>query len=170
VTTIFPTVGAQAQYSDGSQGGRFAAEQKSESLTLQLSLPIFSGGATQSRVNQARSVYEQREAEREGIRRQVERQARDAYQGVISGAARVKALKQAVLSNRTALEASETGLQVGTRTAVDVLNTQQQLYLAERNYSRARYDYLLSVLRLKAAAGRLGVSDLQQVDQLLVAG
>ncbi|MFP5358525.1 MAG: TolC family outer membrane protein [Gammaproteobacteria bacterium] len=166
----FPTVGAQAQYSDGSQGGRFAAEQKSESLTLQLNLPIFSGGATQSRVNQARSLYEQREAEREGIRRQVERQARDAYQGVISGAARVKALKQAVLSNRTALEASETGLQVGTRTAVDVLNTQQQLYLAERNYSRARYDYLLSVLRLKAAAGRLGESDLQQVDQLLVAG
>lgn len=100
----------------------------------------------------------------------MERQARDAYQGVISGAARVKALKQAVLSNRTALEASETGLQVGTRTAVDVLNTQQQLYLAERNYSRARYDYLLSVLRLKAAAGRLTPQDLEQVDRLLVAG
>lgn len=163
-----PTVGAQLQYSDGEQGGRFAAEQKSESITLQAQLPIFAGGATQSRVNQARSTYEQREAEREGQRRLVERQTRDAYQGVIAGAARVKALKQAVLSNTTALEASETGLQVGARTAVDVLNAQQQLYLAERNYSRSRYDYLLSVLRLKAAAGRLGAQDLQQVDELLV--
>jgi outer membrane protein len=100
--------------------------------------------------------------------RLVERNTRDAYQGVVTGAARVKAFRQAVVSSRTALDASETGLEVGTRTAVDVLNAQQQLYAAERDYLQSRYDYLLSVLRLKAAAGRLTAVDLQEIDALLV--
>ena len=88
----------------------------------------------------------------------------------MSGVARVKALKQAVLSSTTALEASETGLEVGTRTAVDVLNAQRDLYGAQRDYSRARYDYLLSILRLKSAAGTLAAPDLREIDALLLVG
>ncbi len=165
-----PTVGARASYSDStSETGVFPADTTQESYGVQVTLPLFSGLAVQSRVHQARSTLEQRRSELDGRLRNVERQTRDAYQAVMAGAARTKALKQAVVSSRTALGASETGLEVGTRTAIDVLNAQQQLYLAERNYLQARYDYLLSVLTLKAAAGRLGREDLAEIDTLLVA-
>lgn len=165
----YPTVGAQALYQDAdADGSRFTGETETETLGVQVRLPIFAGLATQSRVSQARAQQEQVFAQREGVLRSVERGTRDAYLGVQAGAARVKALKQAVLSSTTALEASETGLEVGTRTAVDVLNAQSALYSAQRDYARARYDYLLSVLRLKAAAGTLGANDLNEIDALLV--
>lgn len=164
-----PTVGGQAQYSDSTFSDSLrSGDAKEKSYGVQVSVPIFSGGFTQSQVRAARATREQREAELEGRSRFVERTARDAYQTVLSSAARVKALKQAVLSNTTALDASETGLQVGARTAVDVLNAQQLLYVAQRNYYRARYDYLISVLLLKAAAGTLDAADLAEIDRLLV--
>jgi outer membrane protein len=165
----YPTVGAQAQYQDASaDGSRFSGDFETESYGFQVNVPIFAGGATQAGVRSAASTHEQRKAEYEATKRQVDKLTRDAYQGVIAGAATVKAYKQAVVSSTTALEASETGLQVGARTAVDVLNAQQQLYAAERIYSQSRYDYLLNVLRLKAAAGRLGPQDLAEIDRLLV--
>jgi outer membrane protein len=165
----YPTVGAQAQFQDAeADGGRFTGETETETLGVQVRVPIFSGLATQSRVDEARARHEQVKAQREGTQRAVERATRDAWLGVQSGAARVKALRQAVVSSTTALEASETGLEVGTRTAVDVLNAQSALYSAQRDYARARYDYLLSVLRLKAAAGTLGPEDVAQIDALLV--
>lgn len=165
----YPTVGAQAQYQDASsEGSRFSGDSKTKTVGVQLNVPIFSGGATQSGVRSAQATYEQRQSEYEAKKRAIDKQTRDAYQGVLTGAAQVKAFKQAVLSNTTAVEASETGLQVGARTAVDVLNSQQQLYAAQRNYSKSRYDYLLNVLRLKASAGRLSSRDLAEVDRLLV--
>lgn len=164
-----PTLGLQGGYRDNtSEAGSFPQNTESSSVAATLTVPIFAGGLTQSNVRQAIATREQRDAQREGAARLVERNTRDAYQGVVTGAARVKAFKQAVVSSRTALEASETGLEVGTRTAVDVLNAQQQLYAAERDYLQSRYDYLLSVLRLKAAAGRLTERDLQEVDRLLI--
>ncbi len=166
-----PTVGALAEYEDAdAKGGRFTGDLDTETYGVQLKLPIFAGLVTQSRVNEAQATREQREAQREGTLRAVERDVRDAWLGVQSGAARVKALKQAVLSSSTALEASETGLEVGTRTSVDVLNAQSALYSAQRDHARSRYDYLLSVLRLKAAAGTLGGDDLEEIDALLVSG
>ena len=80
---------------------------------------------------------------------------------------RVKALKQAVRSAQSALEAIEAGFQVGTRTSVDVLNAQRELFSAQRDYSSARYDYILSILRLKQAAGTLAPTDLVQVNSWL---
>lgn len=136
-------------------------------IALTLNLPLFSGLATQSRVRQAQSTREQREAEYDGARRLVERQTRDAYLGVQSGSARVTALKQAVLSATTALEAAQSGLEVGTRTFIDVLNAQQLLSAAQRDYYRSRYDYLLAQLRLRLAAGSLATTDLEGVDRLL---
>lgn len=163
-----PTVSARADYTNGrSETGVFPSDSSGTSIGLQFSVPIFSGLAVSSRVDQSRSVLMQREAELLSLQRQVERDVRDAFQTVNSNAARVKALEQAVRSSRTALEASETGLEVGTRTAIDVLDAQQLLYSAERNAAEARYAYLLSVLRLKAAAGQLEVSDLREFDQYL---
>lgn len=170
----YPTLDFVGRYRSSNQESfnaffdqRFEQDQDQTSYGLELNVPIFAGGATQAAVNASKSVYEQRLAELEGKRRSVERTTKNAYQGVIAGVSRVKALKQAVLSNTTALEASEVGLEVGARTAVDVLNAQRELYRAQRDYSRARYDYLLDVLRLKSAAGQLERKDLGEIDGLL---
>ncbi len=136
-------------------------------LSLVLNVPIFAGGATQAGVSAARGTRDQRAAEYEGKKREVERTTRNAYQGVVAGVSRVAAYKQAVVSNTTALEASEVGLEVGARTAVDVLNAQRELYRAQRDYSRSRYDYLLNILRLKQAGGQLGPKDVEEIDTLL---
>lgn len=168
----YPTlalIGEQRQLEDTSvtQFGPTDSDIDSLSYGVQLNVPIFAGGSTQAGVNAAKGLHQQRVAELEGKRRSVERTTRNAYQGVIAGVSRVKALKQAVLSNTTALEASEVGLEVGARTAVDVLNAQRELYRAQRDYSRSRYDYLLNILRLKSAAGQLDKKDLGEIDALL---
>ena len=163
----YPTLSFVGQQSIGEEAGFNQFEYDRNSIGLEVSVPIFAGGSTQAGVNAARNVHQQRLAELESRRRQVERNTRNAYQGVIAGVSRVKALKQAVVSNTTALEASEVGLEVGARTAVDVLNAQRELYRAQRDYARSRYDYLLNILRLKSAAGRLEARDLNEIDSLL---
>lgn len=162
----WPTLSARASYDDSKTGG-FIEEQKSTTVGVGLTVPIYAGGAVQAAVRRSEATYKQRQAELETARRAVERNTRNAYQGVIAGVSRVKALKQAVVSNTTALEASEVGLEVGARTAVDVLNAQRELFRAQRDYSKSRYDYLLNLLTLKSAAGRLGQKDLTEIDALL---
>jgi len=174
----YPTLGLVGQYTDSdadskersSDTGDVSQQSKGPSIGLQLNVPIFSGFLVQSQTRQALSVEQQRQAEAAGRLRSVSRQTRDAYLAVLSGSARVRALKQAVISNQTALQASETGLEVGTRTTVDVLNAQSLLYSAQRDYSRARYDYLIAILTLKSASGRLAQNDLKEIDQLLING
>ena len=137
------------------------------SWSVDLTFPLFTGGLNRSRIRQ--SVYQHRVATEalERIARQTERQTRDAYLGVISEISRVRALRQAVESNRTALRATEAGFEVGTQTTVDVLQSQENLRSTETTYSRSRYDYILNVLRLKQAAGSLSLPDLEQVDSWL---
>lgn len=172
----YPTVdlngshGVNGSSSDASGVGLATdREITNDRIALQLTLPIFSGLATQSRVREATSTREQRRAQYEGAQRFAERQTRDAYLGVLSGSARVTALKQAVVSSVTALDAARSGQEVGTRTFIDVLNAQQQLSAAQRDYYRSRYDYLLAGLLLRQAAGNLGAADLEAVDRLLTA-
>ena len=99
--------------------------------------------------------------------RATERQARDAYLGVISGIARVQALRQAVESNQTSLKATEAGYEVGTRTSVDVLNARRLLVQAQTDYAGARYDYIVSVLQLRLAAGNLDRTQLTELNNTL---
>lgn len=138
-----------------------------DSIALQLSIPIFTGGGTSSRVREAVYLHRASREQLQRVTRETERQARDAYLGVLSEISRVQALKQAVASSRTALEATQAGFDVGTRTIVDVLNSQFALYAAITNYEQSRYDYILNVLRLKQAAGTLQVQDLEEVDRWL---
>jgi outer membrane protein len=134
------------------------------SWSINIAVPLYSGGLNGSRIQQ--SVYQHRAALEalERTARETERQARDAYLGVISEISRVRALRQAVESSRTALRATEAGFEVGTRTTVDVLTSQNNLSQAETNYASSRYDYILNVLQLKQAAGSLSVADMEQVD------
>lgn len=138
-------------------------------IGLQLQLPLFAGGANRSRVVESRHLYDGALADLDRARREARQLARDAYDGVTTGEAQVAALRQAVKSNEVALEAIQAGFNVGSRTSVDVLNAQRELFRAQRDLSRARYDYLLSVLRLKQSVGALDATDVDSIDALLVA-
>ncbi|HXY98248.1 MAG TPA: TolC family outer membrane protein [Steroidobacteraceae bacterium] len=136
-------------------------------ITLQLTVPLFSGGYTQSKVRQAEYLWI---AAKEGVvqsSRATERQTRDAYLGVISGISQVQALRQALASNQTALKATEAGYEVGTRTSVDLLNARKNLVQAQTNFAVARYDYIVSVLTLRLAAGTLDRPELSSVNTWL---
>jgi outer membrane protein len=138
----------------------------SDSTTLRLSLnvPIFSSGATQSRVRQAVYNYRAARERTERVTRETERAARDNYLGVVSNIARVQALKQAYESSQTAMQATEAGFEVGTRTTVDVLLSRQSLYSAQTAYERSKYDYINSLILLKQAAGMLNESDIVEIN------
>jgi outer membrane protein len=138
-----------------------------KSLSLQFSLPIFSGGATQSRVRQSQQLWIAAKERLERTSRNTERQARDAYLGVISEIARVQALKQALESSRTALAATEAGYEVGTRTSVDVLSFRRLLIQAQTNYSAAKYSYLNNLIQLRLASGDLDRSTIEEINRWL---
>ncbi|MDH4106866.1 MAG: TolC family outer membrane protein [Gammaproteobacteria bacterium] len=144
------------------------SESDFDSIGIQLQIPIFSGGGTSSRVREAVYLHRASREQLQRVARETERQTRDAYLGVLSEISRVRALEQAVASSRTALEATQAGFEVGTRTIVDVLNSQFALYAAITNYYQSRYNYIGNVLLLKQAAGTLQVQDLEEIDRWLL--
>jgi outer membrane protein len=141
--------------------------QKTDSIGIQVTVPIYSGGATSSRVRQRVYLHRAARERLERTNRETERAARDAYLGVISEMSRVQASKQALESSRTALQATEAGFEVGTRTTVDVLQSRRQLFDAQTTYSRSRYDYILNVLQLQLATGTLDRADLEKINAFL---
>ena len=151
----------------GSSSAGSGVETWTTTLSLQLNVPIYEGGAVLSRTRESRHLYEQSVADMETVRRSTQRQAHDAFLGVKSGISRVKALKQALASTESALAAVQAGFEVGTRTSVDVLDAQSDLFEARRNYASARYAYILDILSLKQAAGTLSEEDLMQVNAWL---
>jgi outer membrane protein len=166
----YPSLDMTADYSyrDTQFGGFSELERNDSSIGLELTVPLYQGGLITSLTRQARYSYTQALEEQESQLRTTERSARDTYRGVISGISKVEALQQAVVSNEKAVEAAETGFQVGTRAIVDVLDAQRELLRARRDYARSRYDYLLDTLRLKLAAGILNEADLALINNLLV--
>lgn len=143
------------------------SERSDTAIGLTLNVPLFSGGYTQSKVRQA--VYDRDAAADayEQQKRAVTRATRNSYRAVIAGISGVEARKQAVVSAQSALEATQAGFEVGTRTIVDVLISQQQLFQAQRDYSQARHDLVLNGLKLRQSAGTIEPKDLQEVNALL---
>lgn len=166
----YPTLDAVASYSDARDQnfGNFQVNNKTTQIGLQFNLPLYQGGLVNSRVREAVANQDKARADLEDTRRQIDLTTSQAYLGVTSGAAQVKALEQALVSSQTSLNSSKLGLEVGVRTTLDVLNAQQQLYATQRDLAAARYAYLLSGLRLKAAAGSLTETDLAEVDRYLI--
>lgn len=136
-------------------------------LLLQLTVPIYSGGGVMARTREAEYQYEQTRQNLEAQTRNIQRQASAAFLNVNASVSRVKALAQALISNESALAASEAGLEVGTRTTVDVLVTRRSVFAAKRDHARARYDYVLNNLRLLEAAGSLSMNDFEDVNGTL---
>lgn len=177
----YPTLSATASWRDNDNSGdneiflplpqagstSFDNGSRGNSVGISLSVPIFSGFATQSRVRQAINQRDIAADQLEQQKRSITRQTRTAYRTLVAGLAEVEARRLAVVSARAAYEAGEAGLEVGTRTIVDVLIAQQQLYLAQREYARARHAFLVNTLRLRQAAGVLEVGDVQNVNRSL---
>ena len=145
----------------------FENDSKSRSVGLTLSVPIFAGGATQSRVRQALAQRDVAQDQYEQGKRALERNTRNAYQTLVAGVSEVEARRLAVVSAQSAYDASQVGLEVGTRTVVDVLINQQNLFNAQREYALAKYNFLQNRLLLDQAAGTLDVDDVQDVNRLL---
>ncbi len=152
-------VGTLATNSDG--------DRESTSINLNLNIPIYSGGRTNSQVKESQQLFQQAAHNLESSRRLAVSKTRSSYLGVVANVGSVKAFKQAVVSSEKSLEATQAGFEVGTRTIVDVLLQTQLLFDAKRQYSRARYDYVLNTLRLKQATGLLTEADLAKANSLL---
>lgn len=157
----------ESDLTSGGFKGPNNSDSSDTSISLQVTVPLFSGGATSSRVRQAEYRHRAALERLERTARQTERETRDAFLGVNSEAARVRSLRQAVESASTALQATEAGYEVGTRTSVDVLDARRRLFDAQTNYARSRYDYLLNVMRLRLAAGTLNDSQVMEINGLL---
>lgn len=138
-----------------------------ESVGLQVNIPLFQGGAVNSRTREAAANRGAALSNLEAARRTAALAARQYYLGVVNGLAQVKALEAALASSKLALESNRLGYEVGVRINIDVLNAEQQVYTTRRDLAKATYDTLLAQLRLKAAVGALGEADVQQVNALL---
>jgi len=138
-----------------------------DSISLQFNVPLYEGGSVNSRTREAGYRLDEAMQNEEEQLRAVKRQTREAYNSVMSGISRVKALKQAVISSEKALESTEAGYEVGNRTTVDVLNVRRSLFSARRDYAAARYEYIVDTLNLKQAAGTVSVDDLNRINQWL---
>ena len=165
-----PTLDAVASYTDNYSNGSangFGNELKNTTIGLQLQIPLYQGGAVSSRTRQAVLNKQKALDDIEIARRQTDLETQRAYLNLSTTIAQVKALEQALLSSQSQLDSTNLGYEVGVRTSVDVLNAQQQFYSAKRDLLQARYNYLVNIIRLKAAVGVVTEADLVDINQQL---
>ena len=159
---------ASHSYNDTSDNPNFSGSERTDNnVGVQLSLPIYSGGLTTSQTRQARALHNQSLDNVERQRRATTRLTREAYLAVMTGISQVRARKQALISAETALEATQAGFDVGTRTSVDVLNSTRDRFRARQDYAASRYEYIKATLTLKLANGSLTEAELAKVNNWL---
>ncbi len=168
-----PTLSGSARYSDSDSdsatGNAAAINTLTDGTTvgLSVSMPLFTGGAVSSQRRQALEQYHIAQEQYVLKKRNTIQDARSQHLKVVTGVAQVEARRQAIVSAQSALDATQAGYEVGTRNIVDVLNVQNTLYSAKRNYTSARIDYILNTLGLHRVAGTLSTDDLTRLDQYL---
>ena len=169
----YPTLDFSGGYSNGtswdSVPGTLSRDGEGYTWGVTLTVPIFSGGATQSGVRQALAQRDRASDGLEQTRRALIRNTSNAYQALVAGVSEVEARRLAVVSAQSALDASQVGLEVGTRTVLDVLQNQRTLFQAQVEYAQARYNFLQNRLVLEQAAGTLDGTDVQDINRLLTA-
>jgi outer membrane protein len=141
---------------------------RSTQVGVQLNIPIYSGGGTESRVREAAANYYRARSDWEAASRQAVTGAKQAFTAFDSGQSQIDALESAVESSRSSVEANKVGYRIGTRINTDVLNAEQQLATAQRDLVRTKYDTLMQGLKLKASAGLLTEQDIYQIDTMMV--
>lgn len=157
----------QAFNPQGSIAGLLHTHTRNTTVGLTLTLPLFSGFATQNRIKETLSLEDKAQADLDATRLVVAQATRAAFYGVVSGVGQVKALEAAEASSQSALDANRMGYQVGVRINIDVLNSQSQLFQTKRDLAKARYDVLVGSLKLRQANGTLTPQDLQSVNSLI---
>ena len=164
-----PTLSLFAKHTGGSTFGEDAFDQDKldASVGVKFSMPLYEGGNIASKVREARIKLKVSRQQLELQKRLTAQQTRAAYLTILSGLSQVKALKQALNSTQTAAKATQAGFEAGTRTAVDVLLSLRETFSAKRDYSSARYDFLLNTLKLKQASGTLAEKDIAGLSKLL---
>jgi outer membrane protein len=166
-----PTLDAVATHGQTGQSASstssVGAEITSTTISLQFAMPLYQGGALDSREREAAPLILKAREDLENARRSAALSARQSYLAVINGIAQVGALEQARISSQSALESNKLGYEVGVRINIDVLDAQQQLFSTERDLALARYNTITNQLRLKAAAGSLREEDLEEVNRAL---
>ncbi|MED5493550.1 MAG: TolC family outer membrane protein [Pseudomonadota bacterium] len=168
-----PVVDAFVRYSNNNGGtsiptaGQSSADTELTSFGVELSMPLFTGGLTTSQVRESTYRLTQAEQSSEAQRRRVVENTRNLYRTVTSSVEEVSARRQAIISAKAALDATQTGYEVGTRNVVDVLDAQRNLFRTVRDYNTVRYNYIINNLNLKLAAGTLSPQDLQDLSQWL---
>ena len=166
-----PTVDLVAGYNvnrfNGTQTTESSFRTNTGNIGLQLTMPLYTGGLTQSRVREAVALQDKSLSDLETARRSAANAARASFTGVNFGLAEVLALESAERSARTQLESTQLGYRVGVRIQLDVLNATTQLVSTQRDLKKARYAFLLSGLGLKASVGALSEDDLRAVNALL---
>lgn len=167
----YPTLDAVASYTDsyynGSQNS-FGTDLKNAVIGVEFSVPLYLGGAVDSRVRQAAYNKLKAQDDLENVNRLTTLETQRAYLALSSSMAQINALEQALKSSQSQLDATKLGYEVGIRTSVDLLNAQQQHFSAKRDLLQARYHYLVSIIRLKTASGIISTTDLQDIDQQLM--
>ena len=168
-----PTVGATLGYSDTETDGTLEdnptdRQTEGSSITIRMDVPIYAGGATSGRSRQAYALYTQAQEQYNSTQRNVIQNTRALHLSVETDVAAVQARKQAIVSNQSALEATQSGYEVGTRNLVEVLLAQRNLYQARRDYSTALYDYVIDTIKLREVAGMLTPADVQEIDKWLL--
>lgn len=167
----YPTLDAVASYSDshynGSQNG-FGNDLQNATIGVELNVPLYLGGAVDSRTRQAAYLTQRAQDDLEHVTRLSVLETQRAYLTLSSSMAQITALTQALKSSQSQLDATRLGYEVGIRTSVDLLNARQQLFSAKRDLLQVRYQYLVSMIRLKTASGIITEADIQEIDQLLV--
>ena len=168
-----PTLDAQIAYNRNNSGSRGffgdGTESEQQTMALQLNMPLYSGGATRSQAKQAGYLLEQAQRNFDLTQRTVVENTRTLYSALNTDVARVNARLRGIESSQSALDATQTGYEVGTRNIVDVLLAQQRLFQAQFQYASARYGYIRDTLRLKQTVGTLSPDDIADLNQYLSA-
>jgi len=170
--------GRASYYESDMDGTRYTnpieTQQDGHSFVVSVTMPIWMGGSVDAKRRQAKQLSIASKEGYAATKRNIIQASRSLHQLVLTNTARVKARKQSITSADSALQATQAGYEVGTRNIVDVLVAQRSVYQARRNYANARYDYILSMMRLKEVAGQLAPDDIYQLNgwldsQLIIA-
>jgi outer membrane protein len=166
----YPTLDLVASYEDRDTDSDLLGDTQQEDVTvgIQLEIPLYTGGRISSEQAEAEAQLVSAQNNTLLQTRLASQRSRIAYLDVVSGISQVSALEQALESSNVALEATQAGFEVGTRTSVDVLVSLRETYRAQRDYASSRYEFLLNKLRLKQAAGTLAQEDLSEINRRLI--
>jgi outer membrane protein len=164
-----PSVDVVGSHGFSTSGGRFgSADIRDSVIGLSLNVPLYQGAQVNAKIREAEHRHQQALADLKLAQRAARHNASRAFLGVVAGIRQVQALRQSLRSSETALTATQAGFQAGRRTTLDILIAERELLRIQRDYARARYDYVLNSLRLKQAIGALAPKDLEQINHWLV--